>query len=87
MSVTTLEPIRANVSFGQINVVLMTLVGGMGTVFGPIVGALVMVVMQNTLAHLGAWIVIVQGTIFVVVVLIFREGIVGMLSKWLKREL
>ena len=68
-------------------VVLMTLVGGMGTVFGPIVGALVMVVMQNTLAHLGAWIVIVQGTIFVVVVLIFREGIVGMLSKWLKREL
>ena len=68
-------------------VVLMTLVGGMGTVFGPIVGASVMVVMQNTLAHLGAWIVIVQGTIFVVVVLVFREGIVGMLSKWLKRSL
>ena len=45
-------------------VVLMTLVGGMGTIFGPIVGALIMVLMQSYLAHLGAWIVVIQGLIF-----------------------
>lgn len=67
--------------------VLMTLVGGMGTVFGPIVGALVVVGMQNSLAHLGAWVLVVQGVIFVVVVLVFREGIVGMLAKFLRRPL
>ena len=68
-------------------VVLMTLVGGMGTVFGPIVGALVIVTMQNYLAHLGAWVTVVQGVIFVICVLLFREGIVGVLGRWLKRPL
>jgi branched-chain amino acid transport system permease protein len=68
-------------------VVLMTLVGGMGTVFGPIVGALVIVIMQNSLAHLGAWVIVVQGLIFIVVVLAFRDGIVGVLGRWLKRSL
>ena len=68
-------------------VVLMTLVGGMGTVFGPIVGALVIVAMQNYLAHLGAWVTVVQGTIFVICVLLFREGIVGVIGRWLKRPL
>jgi branched-chain amino acid transport system permease protein len=68
-------------------VVLMTLVGGMGTVFGPIVGALVIIAMQNYLAHLGAWVLVVQGMIFVICVLLFREGIVGVLGRWLKRPL
>jgi branched-chain amino acid transport system permease protein len=68
-------------------VVLMTLVGGMGTVFGPIVGALVIITMQNYLATLGAWVTVIQGAIFVVCVLLFREGIVGVLGRWLKRPL
>lgn len=68
-------------------VVLMTLIGGMGTVFGPIVGATVIVTMQNYLATWGAWVTIVQGTIFIIAVLLFREGIIGVLSKWLRRPL
>ena len=68
-------------------VVLMTLVGGMGTVFGPIVGALVIVTMQNYLAHLGAWVTVVQGVIFVICVLLFREGIIGVIGRWIKRPL
>jgi branched-chain amino acid transport system permease protein len=68
-------------------VVLMTLLGGMGTVFGPIVGAAVIVTMQNYLATFGAWVTIIQGCIFVVGVLLFREGIVGVLSKWLRKPL
>ena len=68
-------------------VVLMTLIGGMGTVFGPIVGAAVIVTMQNYLATYGAWVTIIQGTIFVIAVLLFREGIVGVLGKWLRKPL
>ena len=68
-------------------VVLMTLVGGMGTVFGPIVGAAVIISMQNFLAGLGAWVTVVQGVIFVICVLVFREGIVGVIGKWLKKPL
>jgi branched-chain amino acid transport system permease protein len=58
-------------------VVLMTLVGGMGTVFGPIVGAGVIVAMQNYLATFGEWVLVIQGSIFIVTVLLFRRGIVG----------
>ncbi|MGD9952057.1 MAG: branched-chain amino acid ABC transporter permease [Burkholderiales bacterium] len=68
-------------------VVLMTLVGGLGTVFGPVVGALVIVAMANYLAQLGAWVTVVQGIIFVVCVLTFRRGIVGELGHWLKKPL
>ena len=68
-------------------VVLMTLLGGMGTVFGPIVGAAVIVTMQNYLAGFGAWVTVIQGVIFVIGVLLFREGIVGVLSRWLKKPL
>ena len=68
-------------------VVLMTLIGGLGTVFGPIVGATVIVAMQNYLATFGAWVTIIQGAIFVITVLLFREGIVGMIAKWIKRPL
>ncbi|HLS87924.1 MAG TPA: branched-chain amino acid ABC transporter permease [Burkholderiales bacterium] len=68
-------------------VVLMTLVGGLGTVFGPVVGALVIISMQNYLAQLGAWVTIVQGAVFVVCVLTFRRGIVGELGRLLNRPL
>ena len=46
-------------------VVLMTLVGGLGTVFGPVVGAFVIIAMQNYLAQLGQWVTVIQGVIFV----------------------
>lgn len=68
-------------------VVLMTLVGGLGTVFGPIAGALVIVSMQNYLASLGAWVTVVQGVIFVICVMTFREGIVGVISKRIRKPL
>jgi len=68
-------------------VVLMTLVGGLGTVFGPVAGALVIISMENYLAQLGAWVTVVQGFIFVVCVLTFRRGVVGELGHWLKKPL
>ena len=68
-------------------VVLMTLVGGMGTLFGPLVGAAVIVSMQNYLAQLGAWVTVVQGVIFVVCVLAFRRGIIGEIANWIKKPL
>jgi len=58
-------------------VVLMTLVGGLGTIFGPIVGAFVILVMQYKLASVGEWVLVIQGVIFVACVLLFRRGIVG----------
>jgi branched-chain amino acid transport system permease protein len=67
-------------------VVLMTLVGGMGTVFGPIVGAGVIVTMQNYLAGFGEWVLVIQGAIFVIVVMAFRKGIVGEIQAWWQRR-
>jgi branched-chain amino acid transport system permease protein len=67
-------------------VVLMTLLGGMGTIFGPVVGAVVIVAMQFYLADLGAWVTIAQGIIFVVCVLAFRRGIVGELEALLRNR-
>ena len=49
----------------------------MGTVFGPIVGAGIIITMQNYLAGFGEWVLVIQGVIFVVTVLLFRRGIVG----------
>lgn len=59
-------------------VVLMTLLGGLGTIFGPAVGALVIVVLENELADkVGPWVTVIMGAIFVVCVLAFRRGLVG----------
>jgi branched-chain amino acid transport system permease protein len=58
-------------------VVLMTLLGGMGTLLGPVLGAAIIVTMQNYLANLGSLVSIVMGATFVVCVLLFRRGIVG----------
>jgi branched-chain amino acid transport system permease protein len=67
-------------------VVLMTLLGGMGTVFGPVLGAIVIISMQFYLAELGSWVTIVQGIIFVICVLAFRRGIMGELEAFLRRR-
>ena len=67
-------------------VVLMTLLGGMGTIFGPVVGALVIVGLQNYLAPLGQWVTVITGVIFVVCVLAFRRGIVGEVAAWWARR-
>jgi branched-chain amino acid transport system permease protein len=67
-------------------VVLMTLVGGMGTVFGPVVGSAVIIGMQNYLAGLGEWVLVAQGIIFVIVVMLFRKGIVGEIADRLGRK-
>jgi branched-chain amino acid transport system permease protein len=68
-------------------VVLMTLVGGLGTIFGPVVGAFVILTMQYKLAALGEWVLVIQGVIFVACVLLFRRGIVGELANWLRIRL
>ena len=68
-------------------VVLMTLVGGLGTIFGPAVGAFVIIGMQQYLAGLGSWVTVIQGCIFVVCVLAFRRGIVGEIGHLLRRSL
>jgi branched-chain amino acid transport system permease protein len=68
-------------------VVLMTLLGGLGTVFGPVVGAFILVALEQYLAQLGAWVTIVQGAIFVICVLTFRRGVVGELARILRKPL
>jgi branched-chain amino acid transport system permease protein len=66
--------------------VLMTLIGGVGTIAGPVVGAFVVVTIQNYLADVGSWVTIIQGVIFVVCVLAFRSGIVGEAKRLLPRR-
>jgi branched-chain amino acid transport system permease protein len=68
-------------------VVLMTLLGGLGTVFGPVAGAFIVISLENYLAQLGAWVTVVQGVIFVVCVLTFRRGVVGELARLLRKPL
>ena len=68
-------------------VVLMTLVGGLGTLFGPVVGAAVIVTMQNYLAQLGSWVTVVQGLIFVVCVMLFRKGVIGEIASLIRKPL
>jgi len=68
-------------------VVLMTLVGGLGTIFGPVAGAFVILVMQFKLAPIGEWVLVIQGAIFVACVLLFRRGIVGELAHILRIRL
>jgi branched-chain amino acid transport system permease protein len=77
-----------NVHWGMSGeVVLMTLLGGLGTIFGPVVGALVVIAMENYLAQLGAWVTVTQGVIFVICVLAFRRGIIGELARLIKKPL
>jgi branched-chain amino acid transport system permease protein len=68
-------------------VVLMSLVGGLGTIFGPVIGAAVIITMQNYLAEFGAWVLVIQGFIFIACVLAFRRGVVGEIGNLLKVKL
>jgi branched-chain amino acid transport system permease protein len=68
-------------------VVLITLVGGLGTIFGPVVGAFFIIALENYLAPFGQWVLVIQGTIFVFCVLVFRRGIVGELANRLRVQL
>jgi branched-chain amino acid transport system permease protein len=67
-------------------VVLMTLLGGMGTILGPVVGAGIVVGLQNYLANIGSWSTIATGFIFVVCVLAFRRGVVGEIAAHFKNK-
>src|SRR5690606_33380084 len=62
-------------------VVLMTLLGGMGTIFGPVLGAVVVLTLRQYLAGFGGWVTVIIGVIFVICVLLFRRGIVGELAR------
>jgi branched-chain amino acid transport system permease protein len=68
-------------------VVLMTLVGGLGTIFGPLLGAFAIVAMENYLAPFGQWVLVIQGVIFVICVLVFRRGIIGEIANMLRVQL
>ena len=67
-------------------VVLMALVGGLGTIIGPVIGAFIIITMQNYLAVAGEFVLVIQGAIFVVIVLAFRKGVVGELAEWWKKR-
>ncbi len=77
----TLTDVAASTS-GE--VVLMALVGGLGTIIGPVVGAFIIITMQNYLASAGEFVLVIQGVIFVVIVMAFRKGLVGELTDWWK---
>jgi len=67
-------------------VVLMTLVGGMGTIFGPVLGAATIVGLETELSDkVGSWVTVIMGSIFVLCVLMFRRGIVGEFKALIKR--
>jgi branched-chain amino acid transport system permease protein len=68
-------------------IVLMTLVGGLGTVFGPVVGAFVIIAMQQYLASFGQWVTVIQGVIFVTCVLTFRRGLIGEIAHFFRISL
>jgi branched-chain amino acid transport system permease protein len=68
------------------DVVLMTLLGGIGTVLGPVIGAVILIGMENYLAQMGSWVTVIQGVIFVIFVLVFRRGFVGEIEAWVRRR-
>jgi branched-chain amino acid transport system permease protein len=68
-------------------VVLMTLIGGLGTIFGPVVGAFVIIAMQNYLSGFDQWVTVIQGAIFVACVMLFRRGVIGEFAHILRIKL
>jgi len=79
--IATLTDVHSSTS-GE--VVLTTLLGGLGTVFGPAMGAVIVTAMENYLAQAGAWVTVIQGAIFMVCVLAFRRGVIGEIANWRK---
>jgi branched-chain amino acid transport system permease protein len=68
------------------DVVLMVLIGGIGTLFGPLVGAAILIAMQVYLATFGPWVMIIQGSIFIACILGFRKGVVGTIQALLQKR-
>jgi branched-chain amino acid transport system permease protein len=65
------------------SVILMSLIGGIGTLTGPVVGAFIITGLENILAdRVGSWVTVVLGVIFVVSVLVFRQGLVGTFKRF-----
>lgn len=68
-------------------VILMSLLGGVGTFFGPVLGSGIVIALQNLLADkVGSWVTVIIGVIFVVCVLAFRKGVVGEIQAWRDRR-
>lgn len=68
-------------------VVLMTLLGGLGTILGPVAGAVTIIGLENALADkVGSWVTVIMGGMFVVCVLLFRRGLVGELGAWMRKS-
>ncbi len=87
-AIVTQNASLTDVSFSMSGeVVLMTLLGGMGTFYGPVVGAVIVTTMQNYLAQFGEWVTVIQGVVFVACVLAFRRGIVGEIAAKVKLSL
>lgn len=68
-------------------VVLINLVGGIGTIFGPVVGSFIVLMLEHFLAPYGPWVLLLQGLVFMLFVLVFRQGIMGEVEKRLKLRL
>ena len=68
-------------------VVLINLVGGIGTIFGPVVGSYIILSLEHFLAPYGPWVLLIQGIVFMLFVLLFRQGLVGELQKKLRTHL
>jgi branched-chain amino acid transport system permease protein len=69
------------------DIVLMTLLGGLGTLYGPVIGAFLVVGMQQYLAGFGQWVTVMQGAVFVFCVLVFRRGLIGEVANRLRVSL
>jgi len=70
-------------------VILMTLLGGLGTLTGPVFGAAIIILLNDYLAGFGEWALISQGVILLVIIVFFRRGFVGELSalaRYLRRR-
>ncbi|CAG1006623.1 hypothetical protein RHIZO_03283 [Rhizobiaceae bacterium] len=71
----------------QDRALLINLVGGIGTIFGPVIGSYVILSLEHFLSPYGPWVLLIQGVVFMLFVLVFRQGIVGELQKRLKAHL
>ena len=70
----------------SVDVVLMGLIGGLSSLWGAVLGAIALVSLHTLVAHLGAWVTVIHGVVFIACVMLFRGGIVGVLQAWLRRS-
>ena len=70
----------------RIGVMVGSGIGGLGTLTGPVIGAFVMITMEHFLAPFGSWLTVIQGSIFILCVAVFRRGIVGVFVERAERR-